>query len=349
MAESFRIVIADRGDAGVRIDLVVRRHLADVDAATRTRVQAWIEAGKVTVNGVPVRRASARTALGDRVAIALPAAPPRRAMAAEDRALDVLYEDEHLIAVDKPPGVVVHPAYRHPAGTVMNALLGRARGWPEGQRPSIVGRLDKGTSGIVLAAKSAAVHAALQRAMAAGEKRYLAIVYGRVPRRGRIDLRLHLDARDRRRVVASTAAGAHSVTTFERLAHIAAPRAGVALVACRLETGRRHQIRVHLAASGWPLVGDPKYGEPRWNAIRDPLVAAALRAFPRQALHARRLAFRHPVTDRELRIDSPVPLDMRQLMPMLCLEGEETEVTERTGHKRSSGGTEKRQGFPPTT
>jgi 23S rRNA pseudouridine1911/1915/1917 synthase len=338
MAESFRIVVADRGDAGVRLDLVIRRHLADVDAATRTRVQAWIEAGQVTVNGAPVRRVSTRAALGDRVAISLPAAPPRRAMAVEDVPLDVLYEDEHLIAINKPPGVVVHPAYRHPAGTLMNALLGRAREWPAGQRPSIVGRLDNGTSGIVLAAKSASVHAALQRAMAAGEKWYLAIVYGRVPRRGRIDLRLHLDARDRRRVVASTEAGAHSSTSFERLAHIAAPRVGVALVACRLGTGRRHQIRVHLSASGWPIVGDPKYGEPRWNLIRDPLLAAALRAFPRQALHARQLAFRHPMTNRELRIDSPLPVDMKQLMALLRLEG--AEGTEETGHKRRNGVTE---------
>jgi len=320
MASSSRTVIADRGDAGVRLDLVLRRHLRDVDAATRTRVQAWIEAGKVTVNGAPVRRVSARTALGDRLSIVLPDAMPRRAVAAEDAPLAVLYEDDDLIAIDKPPGIVVHPAYGHPAGTVMNALVGRARCWPTGQRPSIVGRLDKGTSGIVLAAKTAAIHTAAQQAMSAAEKLYLAIVYGKVPPRGRIDLRLHLDPRDRRRVVASPAVGARSLTRFERIARVAAPRAGLALLKCHLVTGRRHQIRVHLAASGWPIVGDPKYGEARWALVSEPLIAAALRAFPRQALHAWRLTLRHPVTGVELRIEAPVPADLVDLLALAGLE-----------------------------
>lgn len=325
MASSSRTVIADRGDAGVRLDLVLRRHLRDLDAATRTRVQAWIEAGKVTVNGAPVRRVSARTALGDRLSVVLPEATPRRAVAAEDAPLAVLYEDDDLIAIDKPPGIVVHPAYGHRAGTVMNALLGRARCWPTGQRPSIVGRLDKGTSGIVLAAKTAAVHAAAQRAMSAAEKLYLAVVYGKVPPRGRIDLRLHLDPRDRRRVVASPAVGARSLTRFERIARVAAPRTGLALLKCHLVTGRRHQIRVHLAASGWPIVGDPKYGEARWTLVTDPLIAAALRAFPRQALHAWRLTLRHPVTGVDVRIEAPVPAEMVDLLALAGLES-----TERT-------------------
>src|SRR5260221_4079324 len=165
MSPSLRTLVADRGDAGVRLDLVLRRHLTGVDAATRTRVQAWIEGGLVTVNGAPVRRVAARTALGDIVAVVLPDPKPRRAMAAEDVALDILYEDDHLLALNKPAGIVVHPAYKHPTGTLMNALLWRARTWPAGGRPSIVGRLDKLTSGIVLVAKTAAVHAALQRAM----------------------------------------------------------------------------------------------------------------------------------------------------------------------------------------
>jgi 23S rRNA pseudouridine1911/1915/1917 synthase len=238
-------------------------------------------------------------------------------MAAEDVRIDVLYEDADLLALNKPAGVVVHPAYRHGEGTVMNALLWHARGWPVNQRPSLVGRLDKLTSGIVVVAKTAAVHAALQRALALnhGEKDYLAVVYGRVNvARGRIDLRLGRDRRDRRRIVASADVGAPSLTTFERLARVAAPRAGLSLLRCRLATGRTHQIRVHLAARGWPLVGDPAYGEPRWSQILAPALSAALRAFPRQALHAWRVAMTHPVTRERLLLEAPVPRDFEDLL-----------------------------------
>jgi 23S rRNA pseudouridine1911/1915/1917 synthase len=346
MSPSLRTLVADRGDAGVRLDLVLRRHLTDVGAATRTRVQAWIEDGQVTVNGAPVRRVAARAALGDIVAVLLPDPKPRRAMAADDTALDILYEDEHLLALNKPPGVVVHPTFKHATATIMNALLGRARTWPAGRRPSIVGRLDKLTSGIVLVAKTAAVHAALQRATNSDPaqapshvaqafrpaKDYLAVVYGRVAAaRGTIDLRLHLDARDRRRVIASTTAGAHSVTLFERLARVSAPRAGLALLRCRLLTGRRHQIRVHLAARGWPIVGDPTYGEPRWSTIDDPMLAAALRVFARQALHAWRLAIAHPITGEPLHIEAPIPADIADLIALAGLASPAEKAESRRG------------------
>src|SRR5689334_13117768 len=165
MAAGTRTLVADRGDAGVRLDLVLRRHLADLDAATRTRVQRWIQQGHVALNGTVVRRASTRAALGDAVTVALPDELARRPPVQEDVALDVLYEDAHLIVVNKPAGIVVHPTYKHSAGTVVNALAARARAWPPPQRPSVVGRLDKDTSGIVLAAKTAEMHAALQRAL----------------------------------------------------------------------------------------------------------------------------------------------------------------------------------------
>jgi len=312
-----RTLTADRGDAGRRLDLVVRRHLNDVVAATRTRVQAWIENGQVAVNGTPIRRVAARAALGDIVTITLPDAAPRRAMAAEEMRLEILYEDDHLLAIDKPAGIVVHPTYKHSQGTLMNALLWHARAWPAGERPSIVGRLDKLTSGIVIAAKTAAIHAALQRALAssASEKDYLAVVYGRVNVvRGAIDLRLAHNERDRRMTIASAQLGAASLTQFERLARVPAPRAGLSLLRCRLVTGRRHQIRVHLAARGWPVVGDPSYGEPRWPAVDDLALAATLRAFPRQALHAWRLAVRHPVTRGRLRLEAPIPPDLQALL-----------------------------------
>jgi 23S rRNA pseudouridine1911/1915/1917 synthase len=178
-----------------------------------------------------------------------------------------------------------------------------------------VGRLDKLTSGILVVAKTASVHAALQRASINSEKDYLAVVYGRVnAARGQIDLRLGRDRSDRRRVVASATAGAPSLTRFERLARVAAPRAGLSLLRCRLATGRTHQIRVHLAARGWPLVGDPAYGEPRWSQVADPALAATLLAFPRQALHAWRLAVTHPLTHDRLLLEAPVPSDFEGLL-----------------------------------
>lgn len=242
----------------------------------------------------------------------------------------VLYEDDHLIAVDKLAGVVVHPTYKNKTGTVLDLLL--ERDWPAGTRPSIVGRLDKLTSGIVVVAKSAAIHAALQKEMAceASEKVYLALVYGLVSEgAGTIDLRLRFDPRDRRRIITVhddkapvTGHGRswRSITEFERLACANAPDAGLSLLRCRLVTGRRHQIRVHLAARGWPIVGDAQYGEPRWSQVVDRKLAAALEAFPRQALHAWRVAFDHPVTRERVAIEAPPTRDLVDLMSAAALK-----------------------------
>jgi 23S rRNA pseudouridine1911/1915/1917 synthase len=248
--------------------------------------------------------------------------PTRHAAAAENIAIDVLYEDDHLIAVDKPAGVAVHPAYKNTTGTLLNALLWRARGWPAPQRPSIAGRLDKLTSGVVLAAKTASAHAALQRAMAAKDarKQYLAVVYGRVNASwGEIRLPLSRDRADRRKMSVSRTGGAPSATGFERLAIAAAPRSGLSLLQCTLLTGRMHQIRAHLAFCGWPIVGDPVYGEPRWPAVTDQEVAEALRAFPRQALHAWRLSLTHPATGARLIVQAPVPPDLLRLLQVTGL------------------------------
>ena len=314
-----RTLTTDRGDVGLRLDLVVRRHLTDVDAASRTRVQAWIENGQVAVNGSTVRRVSTRAAPGDVVTLWIPDVEPRRAAAAEDVAINVLYEDDYLLALDKPAGVVVHPTYRHAAGTLMNALLWHARAWPAGSRPSLVGRLDKLTSGIVVVAKSAAIHAALQRAMRSNrsEKDYLTVVYGRVNvAHGEIALRLGHDPSDRRRMVASDDDGAPSLTQFTRLSR----SGGLSLLRCRLVTGRTHQIRVHLAARGWPIVGDPVYitsGMPagvRRAPLTDPTLSAVVQRFPRQALHAWRVAFDHPATHDRVRIEAPIPGDIEALL-----------------------------------
>ena len=220
--------------------------------------------------------------------------------------LDVLYEDDDLLAVNKAAGVVVHPTYKNATGTLMDELFWHAREWPVPQRPSFVSRLDKFTSGIVVVAKTAASHAALQRAMAAGdaEKDYLAVVHGQVTAEdGEIDLRLSHDPADRRRIVASPTTGAASLTLFTVLARADGSGAGLSLLRCRLVTGRTHQIRVHLAARGWPVVGDPVYGEP-----------AVVHAFPRQALHAWRIAFTQPSTGDRLQLEAPVPQDMDDLL-----------------------------------
>jgi 23S rRNA pseudouridine1911/1915/1917 synthase len=323
---AIRTFTTDRGDDGRRIDLVLRRHLAGVDAATRTRVQRWIEDGDVTVNGRRVLRTASRVALGDILAVAIPnsAEAARSPMQAERGHVNLLFEDDYLIAVNKPAGLVVHPTHAHASGTLMNALLWHARGWPSPQRPSIIGRLDKLTSGIVVVAKTAAVHAALQRTMAASvsEKEYLAVVYGRVHvATARIALRLSRDRVDRRKVAASEHTGAESLTRFVRLGRVSAPRVGLTLLRCRLVTGRTHQIRAHLAARGWPIVGDPVYGEPRWTRIVDPQLANVLRVFPRQALHASRLALAHPVTRSRLELQAPVPQDMQGLIDVSGLGG----------------------------
>jgi 23S rRNA pseudouridine1911/1915/1917 synthase len=235
----------------------------------------------------------------------------------------VLFEDDYLLAVNKPAGLVVHPTHAHASGTLLNALMWHARAWPADRRPSIVGRLDKLTSGVVMVAKTAVMHAALQRGMSGDDcvKEYLGVVYGRVtPPSGRIVLRLARDREDRRKVAASASAGAPSVTYYERVARVAAPPVGLALLRCRLDTGRTHQIRAHLAAQGFPLVGDPVYTGPRWAAISDAELSAVLQAFPRQALHAWRLSLVHPIARHRLAIEASLPSDMSMLLNVSGLE-----------------------------
>ena len=210
--------------------------------------------------------------------------------------LPVLFEDEDLLILDKPAGLVVHPTYKNPDGTLLDALAAR------GGRPSVVGRLDKFTSGIVLVAKRPAVHAALQRTLTstASEKIYLAIVRGIAEAGGSIDLPLASDPADRRRRMVSST-GAPSVTMFERFDTGALDGSAVSLLRCRLVTGRRHQIRVHLAARGWPVLGDTVYGDP-------------LDGFPRVALHAWHLAFDHPSSGGRVVVTCPPPAEIGALM-----------------------------------
>ncbi len=307
----------DRGDAGVRLDLVLLRYTRGRLALSRRRLQAAIEAGQVSVNGVPVTKTAVRLAAGDRVEALLPA--PRVAAPARPEAmpLNVLFEDEDLLAIDKPPGTVVHPSYKHAGGTLFNALL-----WHVGEsiRPRLLNRLDKDTSGIVLVSKTKTAHATVIRAMRAGaiKKEYLAVVRG-IPRpaAGTISLKLRRDPRDPRRVMASASEGKDSATRYETLAASASSR--LALVRCELVTGRMHQIRVHLAARGWPIVGDRVYGG-TWDSASLPAAASAkagarfITGVPRHLLHAWRLTLPHPVTPSPLLIVAPMPRDMESVL-----------------------------------
>lgn len=298
---------------------MLARHLTGYREATRTRIQRWIAGGRVAVNDRAITRPAARVAANEAIAVSMPAEAlaPRRRPHAEDVSLDIRYEDDALLVVNKPAGVVTHPTYKHDHGTLLNALLGHARDWAPPQRPSLVGRLDKLTSGLVVVAKTKTVHAALQREMSSPRtnKDYLAVVYGYVPRvRGTIEVNLLPDDKDRRRMTTSALRGRPSVTQFERLARAKAPSAGLTLLRCRLLTGRMHQIRAHLASAGWPIVGDPVYGGPLWQQVRDETLARVLEAFPRQALHAWRLGIHHPLTRERLQIEAPIPPDLASLL-----------------------------------
>jgi 23S rRNA pseudouridine1911/1915/1917 synthase len=286
---------ADRGDARLRLDQVLVRRITQVSGMSRARAQRWIADGLVSVDKTPAGRASMHVREGTPVQVALPNQSRMRERAtAEPVPLDVLYEDDALMAVNKPAGMVVHPSFRNPSGTLLNGVLWRVRDRKD-IRPGLVSRLDKDTSGVVVVALSPGVHACMQRDVRAARviKEYLAIVCGTPqPRQGRIALALRRDPADRRRVIADPA-GIPSETTYSVLWN----GDGYSLVSCRLGTGRTHQIRVHLASTGSPIAGDRTYGSP------DPVIQ-------RQALHAWRVTFPHPQSRQSVQIEAPVPHDI---------------------------------------
>jgi len=314
VASEWRAIQLDRGDHGVRLDRVLLRHLRDEKGASRNRIQKWIDTGDVQINGAAPPRAAWRVQPGDDIRVRASSIPQRAKPKAEPLVIDVVYEDDELLAVNKPAGQVVHPSFGNTSGTLMNGLLALAQTWPTGSAPALLGRLDKFTSGLVLVTKRSAVYAALQRAMAANriEKDYLAIVSGKPsPPQGTIDLALDRDPWDRRRVTVTDRGGQPSVTKYERLATTATH----STVRCRLITGRTHQIRVHLAAKGWPIVGDATYGSTSTRLKPDTTTVK----FSRQALHAWRLRFKHPRTGKEIALEAPIPADMRALAHELGL------------------------------
>jgi 23S rRNA pseudouridine1911/1915/1917 synthase len=309
--------IADRGDHGHRLDRAVLRH-GVLHGLSRARLQRLIAAGEVAVNGSAATRPAQRLRAGDVVRLLVTAPPPRRAAAAEPLPLDVVYEDDDLIVVNKPSGQVAHPSYRNRSGTLLNALLGRAAAAEARWQPHLLHRLDKDTSGLLAVAKSRRVLAALQRGAIA--KDYLALVWGRPsPATGRIDMKLGRDPLDRRRVMASHT-GAAATTDYRTLARGRGPARGLTLLACRLVTGRTHQLRVHLAANGWPLVGDRVYRARTGVRLPDARLHRDATTFPRQALHAWRLSFAHPRSRLPLTLVAEPPADLQRWLALLRVQ-----------------------------
>jgi 23S rRNA pseudouridine1911/1915/1917 synthase len=320
-----RRLIADRGDGGQRIDRVLLRRLGGEPGVSRTRIQRWIAQGRVRLAGRVPAKPSARVMAGDAVEIDLPPAAPRATPLPEALDLAILHDDAHVLAVDKPAGLVAHPAYKHASGTLLNAVLWRAREEAEPWTPRLVHRLDKQTSGVLVVAKSVEAHAALLAAWRSGAftKHYLAVVIGHPPRRrGEIRLRLDRDLVDRRRVVVSPTWGRDCFTRFELIAASRGARAGVSLLCCELVTGRMHQLRVHLSAVGLPIVGDAVYGAARVPLAFDARLATAVRSFPRQALHAWRVRGPDPVAATTLDVCAPLPDDMRTLLTVAGIDAD---------------------------
>jgi len=299
--------------AGWRLD---RALAAAVPTLSRERLKTLIRTGAVEVSGKPIRDPATKVRGEEAFRVAVPEPEPSH-NAPQDIPLTIVFEDEHLLVVDKPAGLVVHPAAGNLDGTLVNALLHHCGGSLSGiggvARPGIVHRIDKDTSGLLLVAKTDVAHEGLARQFAAHsiDRRYLAILSG-VPKakEGKIDAPLARSATNRKKIaIVEGPRGKRAVTRWKRLDVLR----DSALVECRLETGRTHQVRVHMASIGHPLLGDPVYG--RSGKTHGKLLKDL--NFDRQALHAAELGFIHPVTKHRLSFASPMPPDMQQLFNAL--------------------------------
>jgi 23S rRNA pseudouridine1911/1915/1917 synthase len=316
-AETAHDLVVPRDAEPARLD----KWLSDALPFSRARIQALIADGAVTVGGLKVVDGARKVKTGDHIAVRVPA-PAAAIPQPQAIALDIVFEDESVIVVNKPAGLVVHPAAGNPDRTLVNALLAHCgeslRGIGGVARPGIVHRLDKDTSGLLVAAKTETAHAALARQFADHtiERRYDALVWG-VPRpaTGTITGDIGRSPHNRQKMAIVKRGGRHAETGYVT---VAAFGTLAAHIQCRLKTGRTHQIRVHMASRGHPLIGDPVYGSGRKLPARaDPDLAKIIAAFKRQALHAAVLGFTHPVSGERLSFRAPPPADFAELVKQL--------------------------------
>ncbi len=313
-------VIVEKAEAGARLDRLLATRLPEL---SRSRLKNLIGAGQLSASGETIVEPSYRVKPGQRLTLRVPAAAPARPRA-QAMPLDILYEDADLIVIDKPAGLVVHPAPGNPDRTLVNALIAHCgealTGIGGERRPGIVHRLDKDTSGVMVAAKTQAAHAALVACFAARdiERAYLAVAWGLpAPRSGEIAGNIGRSPRNRKKMAVVARGGRPARTRYRVIEALAGGRAS--LVECRLLSGRTHQIRVHMAAAGHPLLGDPLYGRAGPTRTKGLPEAArtALEALGRQALHARTLGFRHPASAAALQFESEIPADIKRLIDSL--------------------------------
>ena len=318
MSEASRhIVTIDQNSTGERLD---RALAAALPALTRSRVKALIESRRVALaDGPVVEEPSRKVKTGDRFIVDIPAPEPAEPEP-QALALDILYEDDDLLVLNKPAGLVVHPAPGNPDNTLVNALLAHCGASLSGiggvRRPGIVHRLDKNTSGVMVVAKNDATHQALSKLFANHDltRIYRALVWGAPKdKRGTIDAAIGRHPVDRKRMAVRKTSGRRALTEYWLEKRFGPPLKPVAsLVGAKLGTGRTHQVRVHLAHIGCPVVGDPVYGRRRNSAG-----LGSLESFGRQALHAAVLEFRHPGTGRAMTFASELPQDMARLVAEL--------------------------------
>jgi 23S rRNA pseudouridine1911/1915/1917 synthase len=318
MVRRYEVTAAATED-GTRLDRLLAQHLPQL---SRSRLKALVVAGQVTADGATISDPSHRVKPAQRFVITVPEARPAKPKA-QAIALDIVYEDADLIVVNKPAGMVIHPAPGNPDKTLVNALIshcGESLSGIGGEvRPGIVHRLDKDTSGLIVAAKNDRTHRALSAAFAAHdiERAYLAVVWGvPAPAAGEIGGNIGRHPTDRRKMAIVARGGKAALTRYRVLRRLGA---AASLVECRLATGRTHQIRVHMAAIGHPVIGDPTYG--RMTATRSRVLGEgtrkAVQDFHRQALHAYLLGFEHPGSHARARWEAEIPGDMKQLIQVL--------------------------------
>jgi len=315
MQDAKTVLLEYGGEEGeIRLDRFLAQRLPE---CSRSYLRKLIEEGQITVGGAPAKASRALRG-GERLAVRLPAAGPAEARP-EEIELEVLFEDESIIVVNKAAGMVVHPAPGHAGGTLVSALLAHCKdlaGIGGELRPGIVHRLDAGTSGVMVAAKSDQAHRALAaqfKSRSVG-KRYLAAVYGQPdPSEGEIDLAIGRDRRDRKKISASSGSAREARSAYRVLESYGE----LSLVQVAPQTGRTHQVRVHLAHLGHPIVGDDLYAGARWRGLRSAGLRAAARRMQRPALHAQTLRFQHPGTGAEVEFEAAVPPDLQDLIDRL--------------------------------